>query len=177
MKLIDINNYWLHRYDHLWEDDPMCFVCGKRKRLEKCHLIPEALGGNYDVDNLVLLCNEHHKQAPNISLSKDIMLKWIEEESGKYCTVLNMKTDDIQRMIESTHKIMSRVENVVDNKKDVEYLSEFMLDKYSNNSLHISSHPEANIRTRVLFCDYIANYENLEVDYLKFLLSKSRDDV
>ena len=70
-KRIEINNYWLGRFWRLEEDYPTCFVCGTDKKLERCHLIPRALGGSDNIDNLVLLCQVHHKQAPNLSISKD----------------------------------------------------------------------------------------------------------
>ena len=81
---IEINNYWLERFDFLEEDYPTCFVCGKVERLEKCHMIPKALGGSDTVDNLVLLCNEHHREAEKGKIDREYLFRLSEErEEGK----------------------------------------------------------------------------------------------
>ena len=174
MKLNDINNYWLSRFDNLEEDYPTCFVCGKDKHLERCHLIPKALGGSYDVDNLVLLCNEHHKQAPNLALDKEVMLKWIEEESKTYDCFFHMKHDDLKEYHNSIINIGLRIASTIGEDYDPQDLSEFLLKKYRENTLIVSSHQQANTRTRLLFFKHMSEYKNLEVDYLKYLLNKSK---
>ena len=60
---------WAEAYDHCWR-------CGdgvsNTKRLERCHIIPDSLGGLNKPENLVLLCNFCHNEAPDV-LDKDIM--------------------------------------------------------------------------------------------------------
>lgn len=174
MKLVDINNYWLHRFDYLEKDYPICFVCGKRYSLEKCHLIPRALGGSDNVENLVLLCIEHHKKAPNIGLGKEIMLNWIERENEKYSTCLNFNCEDIEAIRNSVYKISARLEKVVEDSKGLEQIEKFLERYVKENAIFIASHPEANIRTHVMLYDYIAKMDSLEMDYLKFLVSSYR---
>lgn len=174
MTLVEINNYWLERFWMLEEDYPTCFICGRDKNLEKCHITPKALGGRDDVDNLVLLCNEHHRQAPNISLSKEIMLKWIDEESETYSRFFHMKTDDFQKYHMSIIKIVSRIENIIGDDFNAQDLIDFVTDTYKKNCLLITSHSQANIRTRVMFLEYMSEYKDLEIDYLKYLLSKNK---
>jgi len=42
------------------------FTCWNRARfLEKCHIIPESRGGSSDPKNLLLLCKECHREAPD----------------------------------------------------------------------------------------------------------------
>jgi hypothetical protein len=75
-----------------------CFACGWSRRfitgdkrpdsngplkdiwanegLQRCHLVPYAKGGSDEPDNLVLLCQECHKDAPDC-LDPDIVLAWI----------------------------------------------------------------------------------------------------
>ena len=173
MKLEEINNYWLDRFHQLEEDYPICFVCGKDKRLEKCHLIPKALGGSNEVDNLVLLCNEHHKQAPNISLDKEIMLNWIEQEAKEYCRSLNMRNKDVKSIFDSVIKVGKRLFDKFGEDIGAEKVNGFLFDKYAESTLQISSHQQANTRTRVLFFDYMSNYDGLESDFLKYIESKT----
>ena len=174
MKLVEINNYWLERFWMLEEDYPTCFVCGKDKYLERCHLIPKALGGSNNADNLVLLCNEHHMQAPNTSLSKEIMLEWIEDEAEKYSHLLHMKIDDVQKLHMSIIKIQSRIENIIGKDFKEQDLIDFIKSMFKSNCISIGSHSEANIRTRVKFFEYMSEYKDLEIDYLKYLLSKNK---
>ena len=174
MQLTEINNYWLERFWRLEEDYPTCFVCGKDEKLEKCHLIPKALGGNNDINNLVLLCNEHHKQAPNTSLSKEIMLKWIEDEAETYSHFFHMKKDDVNKIYESLMKVATRVINTMGEDFNEQDLMGFIVDKLGNDCLFIGSHSEANRRTKVTVFEYMSEYKDLEIDYLKYLLNKSK---
>ena len=174
MKLLNINNYWLHRFSHLEEDYPTCFICGKDKHLERCHLIPRALGGTYEVDNLVLLCNEHHKQAPNTSLSKDIMLNWIEEESSNYDHFFHMRNEDVVDMYTSITAIGSRLIDELGEDVDMQNIVEFLLDKHRHTCLYVGSHSNANIRTKILFLNYMSRYSKLEIDYLKYLIINNK---
>lgn len=174
MELVEINNYWLSRFWRLELDYPTCFVCGTEKRLERCHLIPKSLGGSDNVDNLVLLCKEHHAQAPNISLSKDIMLKWIEEETETYDVFFHMKKDDLQKWVISFAKIHSRIKSVMGDDFNNQDLIDFILCTYKDNSVSVGSHPQANMRTRVMLVEYMSEYKDLETDYLKYLLRKNK---
>src|SRR5689334_5981152 len=72
--------------------EPSCFACGwmaadrdaepvlwrvwEEALLERCHLVPHALGGLDCADNLVLLCGRCHRDAPDVA-TPDYMLRWI----------------------------------------------------------------------------------------------------
>lgn len=72
--------------------EPSCFACGwmaaapdaepvlwqvwEEALLERCHLVPHALGGPDSRDNLVLLCGRCHRDAPDVS-NAEYMLRWI----------------------------------------------------------------------------------------------------
>ncbi|MFJ7732504.1 HNH endonuclease [Lysinibacillus sp. NPDC097231] len=53
-----------------------CWRCGYKARLQRCHIIPDSLGGTDSVNNLVLLCERCHIENPNVSDTK-IMWDWI----------------------------------------------------------------------------------------------------
>jgi hypothetical protein len=64
-----------------------CWNCGEDKRmgdsnsvnktrLERCHIIPKALGGESVPSNYVLLCHTCHRDAPNVNSSTK-MWEWI----------------------------------------------------------------------------------------------------
>ncbi|MGW4396425.1 HNH endonuclease [Amycolatopsis nivea] len=46
--------------------DPACLVCWHRPA-ERAHVVPLSLGGSMDVRNFALLCEEHHREAPDIA--------------------------------------------------------------------------------------------------------------
>ena len=76
--------------------EPSCFACGwmanardeppelwrvwNRAALQRCHLVPDALGGTDDPCNLVLLCARCHTEAPDVG-DADYMLRWIGAHS------------------------------------------------------------------------------------------------
>ena len=57
--------------------EEICWRCGCKRNLERCHIIPEALGGKDEPSNLVLLCKRCHIDAPNVE-SKTFMWDWIK---------------------------------------------------------------------------------------------------
>ena len=80
----DIVNYWF--FEQMIDESGLsvdaaeayerCWRCGCEKRLERCHIIPESLGGKDEPSNLVLLCHRCHIENPNIS-DPEIMWDWI----------------------------------------------------------------------------------------------------
>jgi 5-methylcytosine-specific restriction endonuclease McrA len=38
----------------------VCAVCGAKEDLELHHIIPLAMGGNNNIDNIMVLCHKHH---------------------------------------------------------------------------------------------------------------------
>ena len=67
----EIVAYWMRREDECglgvdWaEAHERCWRCGYEARLERCHIVPDSLGGSGDPSNLVLLCYRCHREAPN----------------------------------------------------------------------------------------------------------------
>lgn len=82
-KIPEIIDYWIKFEDECdlnfdWsEADIMCWRCGCKRKLQKCHIIPYSLGGKDEPSNLVLLCNECHEEAPNVE-SSTFMWDWIK---------------------------------------------------------------------------------------------------
>lgn len=82
----DIVNYWAAHQDECglsvdWaEAKNICWRCGcernVKRQLDRCHIIPDALGGKDEPSNLVLLCPRCHKDGPNVS-DPEVMWDWI----------------------------------------------------------------------------------------------------
>ena len=79
-----IVEYWEARKDETelnvdWADaHERCWRCGYKTKLEKCHIIPKALGGSDQPSNLVLLCIRCHREAPNFP-DPNFMWLWIKK--------------------------------------------------------------------------------------------------
>ena len=80
-----IADYWLNSEEMDWglmfiepEDaHERCWYCGRKtSRLERCHIVPDSLGGKPEPSNMVLLCHSCHLEAPNVSY-KEAMLDWL----------------------------------------------------------------------------------------------------
>jgi len=58
----------------------VCWRCGhKTRRLEKCHIVPHALGGKDEPANLLLMCGRCHREAPNCT-DPNFILMWLDTE-------------------------------------------------------------------------------------------------
>lgn len=44
--------------------------------LERCHIIPKALGGSNDVDNLFLMCPQCHESSPDTT-NRELFFDWV----------------------------------------------------------------------------------------------------
>lgn len=79
----EIAKYWETRVDECewsidWrEAESHCWRCGYKKRLQRCHIIPAALGGKDEPENMVILCVRCHAENPNVE-DPEIMWDWIK---------------------------------------------------------------------------------------------------
>lgn len=77
-----IISYWAKHQDECglsvdWaEAGERCWRCGCERSLDRCHIIPDSLGGKDEPENLVLLCMRCHADGPNVA-DQEIMWDWI----------------------------------------------------------------------------------------------------
>ncbi|MBL4761873.1 MAG: HNH endonuclease [Gammaproteobacteria bacterium] len=78
----EIVDYWTRNQDECglsvdWtEAEKLCWRCAHKRKLQRCHIIPRALGGEETPNNLVLLCAQCHAEAPNVA-DPDFMWAWL----------------------------------------------------------------------------------------------------
>lgn len=78
----DIVDYWFSRVSECGlsvdasEAHERCWRCGYEYKLQRCHIIPESLGGKDEPSNLVLLCHKCHLDNPNVA-DPEIMWDWL----------------------------------------------------------------------------------------------------
>lgn len=54
-----------------------CWRCGCERDIERCHIVPDALGGPDAPENIVLLCKRCHAEWPNVK-DPEIMWDWLK---------------------------------------------------------------------------------------------------
>lgn len=77
-----IVEYWSKRINDMdifvdWsEAEKHCWRCGSPENLQRAHIVPDSLGGFDSPDNLILLCDKCHSEAPNVT-DPEIMWDWL----------------------------------------------------------------------------------------------------
>ncbi|WP_033410229.1 HNH endonuclease signature motif containing protein [Rudaea cellulosilytica] len=78
----EIVDYWAQHQDECglsvdWsEAEKLCWRCAHKRMLQRCHIVPRALGGDESPGNLVLLCAQCHAEAPNVA-DTEFMWVWL----------------------------------------------------------------------------------------------------
>lgn len=81
-KISQIVDYWAEHQDECGlsvdfaEAHERCWRCGGKRGLQRCHIIPDSLGGKDTPSNLVLLCSRCHLDNPNVA-DAEIMWDWL----------------------------------------------------------------------------------------------------
>lgn len=82
-KIPEIVDYWNEHVDEsdlsvdFSEAHERCWRCGCRRKLERCHIVPDSQGGADEPSNLVLLCKRCHLENPNLT-DPEIMWDWLK---------------------------------------------------------------------------------------------------
>ena len=85
----EIVEYWSQHQDECglsvdWtEAHKLCWRCAHKRLLQRCHIIPRALGGTDYPKNLVLLCGQCHSEAPNV-VDSDFMWTWLRAHAVSF---------------------------------------------------------------------------------------------
>lgn len=78
----EIADYWQYELEDNQTNVPFsqatstCWRCGIKKRLDRCHILPESLGGDDTPSNFILLCKHCHFDNPNLN-DKEIIWDWL----------------------------------------------------------------------------------------------------
>lgn len=121
----EIIDYWEQIEDECdlsidWsEAHERCWRCGCERKLQRCHIIPDSLGGKDEPSNLVLLCERCHIDAPNVE-SKTFMWDWIRSNGTSfYDTFWGLRA---QKEYEFIYK-KSYIQELID--RDILYYRDF----------------------------------------------------
>jgi len=64
------------------EADVRCWRCGYLRSCQRCHIVPQSLGGSDDVQNLIPLCADCHDEMPNVDDAQEVW-RWIAKDHGE----------------------------------------------------------------------------------------------
>jgi hypothetical protein len=67
---------WANALDRCWRCAEQASTSQGSKRLELCHIVPDALGGKDEPHNFVILCWRCHLEAPNVA-DPSYMWTWL----------------------------------------------------------------------------------------------------
>lgn len=145
----EIIDYWINieyesglNFD--WsEADTVCWRCGCERKLQRCHVIPDSLGGKDEPSNFVLLCSECHAEAPNVE-STTFMWEWIKSFYNPFYNTFwqNRAMQEYERIY---HKSFQD-ELIERNIKSKHAMHTFWNLKTGRTSYHFG-HPYGNVST------------------------------
>ena len=163
----EIVDYWKERQDECglsvdWaEAEERCWRCGYKKNLQRCHIIPDSLGGKDEPENLVLLCERCDIDAPNVE-SKTFMWDWIRANgTSLYDTFWNIRAQNEYEFIYKKSFIEELKERDILNPRDLEAFRNLKIGR----SVKHFAHPWKNDSTnagllKMLLEAYDEKYKN-----------------
>lgn len=118
-----------------------CWACGVKKSkiasLDKCHILPYALGGSNEPSNFFLMCGDCHDLSPD-SAFPDIFFRWVrhrEAYTNKY----------LQDILDVMQPYMSQL-----NDQQLNSVSNDLLDTVASSFEYVGSHGGKISRSTVL---------------------------
>lgn len=150
--------YWQSRVDEDelsvdWNEATMhCWRCGCERNLERCHIIPDTLGGKDAPENIVLLCKRCHQEGPNVE-DPDVMWDWIKAYSvpfyNTFWNIQAMKEYEFiykHTLIEDLQYIWEYVPDKTSSDEFAEFFKNFLTDMSEKTSIHFGQ-PYLNTAT------------------------------
>lgn len=163
----EIVEYWEGKQDECglsvdWaEAEERCWRCGYKKRLQRCHIIPDSLGGKDEPSNLVLLCERCHIDAPNVE-SKTFMWDWIRANGTSfYDTFWDIRAQKEYEFIYKKSFVQELKERDILSPRDLEIFKNLQIGRSTNHFAHPWENDSTNVGLlRMKLEEYDKKYEN-----------------
>lgn len=134
----EILEYWAATEDECglavdWaEAHERCWRCGYKSRLQRCHIVPDSLGGSDHPSNFVLLCSRCHREAPNHTNPK-YMWAWLRATCVPFYDMYWT-----QRGMEEFEKVFRRkpFSNLDESKVSLGEVLELLRDEFDKTTVH-----------------------------------------
>lgn len=145
----EIIDYWIKFEDECalnfdWsEANIVCWRCGCKRKLYRCHIIPDSLGGKDEPSNLVLLCADCHEEAPNVE-SSTFMWDWIKSFRNPFYDTFwqNQAMQEYERIYHKSFLEELKERNILSNHSALAFWNL----KTGKTSYHFG-HPYKNVST------------------------------
>lgn len=105
--------------------DEVFKVWNKQYYLQRCHVIPEALGGCSCCGNLVLLCKECHRENPDTN-NVELFLRWMQNRRSYG----NSRYEQLKIVFKEFGLCLNNLNFFL-------FTSEYFLNYFRNNSIHV----------------------------------------
>jgi hypothetical protein len=127
----EIVAYWSDRENECdlsvdWaEARERCWRCGYKRKLERCHIVPRSLGGPDGAENLVLLCFQCHREAPNVT-DRSFMWLWLRKHKAPFYDTYwtNRGIEEFEKLYK--RKPFSSCSHEISNERISELMREYM---------------------------------------------------
>lgn len=146
-----IVSYWTNHEDECGlsvdfaEAHERCWRCGHERGVERCHIVPDSLGGEDTPANFVLLCKRCHLDNPNVA-DTEVMWDWLRAYAVPfYDTFWNLHgIKEYERIYGISFQEELNIRNISDEHKDE--VLEILKVMVSKTSYHFGD-PHLNIAT------------------------------
>ncbi len=148
-KIPEIVNYWVRYADEsdlsvdFSEAHERCWRCGCKRRLQRCHIVPDSLGGKDEPSNFVLLCARCHLDNPNVA-DPDIMWDWLKAYKATFYDTFWFIQG--MREYEKIYTVSYKEELQKRNITDENEINQIISDKIGQASYHFGD-PHFNVAT------------------------------
>lgn len=135
-------------FERLWNDDTL------KKKLERCHIIPRAKGGEDTPSNMFLLCSECHEVSPD-TVNDENFFRWVYDQRKSHCSGMIL----LKEMIEKFERLLKRrypnasleeICNIVYKENDVEHKRQLNEEMFEYLKTHTNSHWSSYSETTLL---------------------------
>lgn len=148
-KIPEIVNYWAGHADEsdlsvdFSEAHERCWRCGCKRRLQRCHIVPDSLGGEDKPSNFVLLCARCHLDNPNVA-DPDIMWDWLKAYKVPFYDTFwfTLGMQEYEKIYAVSYHEELKKRNIA----DASEINQFISAKMSQASYHFGD-PHFNVAT------------------------------
>ena len=134
-----------------------------KSSLNRCHIIPHALGGSDDIDNLFLLCEDCHKESPDTIFCK-YFFKYIYDNMSNSWFLKQI--EDAKIIEDKVHELCNLYNKADITKLDIKDFTDKMRKQWVSHGRYI---PHSTVVA--IICENLPNKMNVENEDLESILT------
>ena len=142
-------------YKLLWNDKVV------KRNLNRCHIIPRALGGGVEPDNLFLMCEVCHKESPDTTNYK-AFFRWIYQKKKHDYLMGYIHPEKMWEEVDEELErrglpcLMSIINNIPkEDVKDIDLFDNKQIHEYMDENLGMHGFQISHYGTIVVLTDYL----------------------